>query len=66
MNYRIEQCHIRDLKSGDTVMHQGRMVTVSASNLKRDAFMGTTLVGDSYRLGTQPVERVVFIKGQAS
>lgn len=50
--------HINDLRHGDTVLHNGELVTVSRSNLRRDAFMGRTLCGDSYRLGTKPVQRV--------
>jgi hypothetical protein len=49
------QRHINELRHGDTVLHRGELVTVSRSNLRRGGFMGTTLLGDSYRLGTEPV-----------
>lgn len=50
--------HIDLIKPGDTVQHQGRVVTVCGTDLKRDPFMGTTLFGDSYRCGHLPVQRV--------
>lgn len=51
----IAKRHIDDLKHGDTILHRGALVTVSASNLRCRGFMGTTLLGDSYRLGTELV-----------
>lgn len=47
--------HLRDIKPGDTVLHNGQVCTVSASNLSRGDFMGALLFGDSYSLGNQPV-----------
>ncbi len=57
--FREFACHISDLKIGDTVMHNGKPVTVGKENFKRDAFNGATLYGDSYRLGTLPVIRLI-------
>lgn len=47
--------HITDIKPGDTVLHNGQVCTVSASNLSRGDFMGALLFGDSYSLGNKPV-----------
>lgn len=55
---KIEK-HISEVKIGDTVMHNGSLKTVSQGNLKR-GFMGITLWGDSYRLGTVPVVVIEF------
>jgi hypothetical protein len=64
MSHKIIPCHINDLRIGDTVLHNGQMITVSKSNLKRGGFCGTTLAGDSYRGGSQQVQRVEFITSQ--
>lgn len=47
--------HISAIKPGDTVLHNGQVCTVSASNLSRGDFMGALLFGDSYSLGNKPV-----------
>lgn len=46
--------HIDTIRAGDTVEHNGVLKTVCPGDLK-SGFMGTTLFGDSYRLGTLPV-----------
>lgn len=52
--------NVSAIKPGDTVLHNGIVRTVSASNLKRDGFMGALLFGDSYNLGHKPV--IVILK----
>ncbi len=48
--------HIDDVKVGDTILSSdGHERTLSAENIKRDRFMGTTIFGDSYSLGHKPV-----------
>ena len=64
MSHKIIPCHINDLRIGDTVVHNGQMITVSKSNLKRGGFCGTTLAGDSYKAGSQQVQRVEFVTQQ--
>lgn len=59
-NYVTEQVHIDTINAGDTVIHEGEMKTVSGASIKRGGFMGTTLFGDSYRLGHQKVTKVIF------
>jgi hypothetical protein len=58
----IVACHIKDVRQGDTIMHDGAMRTVSGNNIKRCPFMGVKLFGDSYELGTKPVQRVIIHK----
>ncbi|EFF6325276.1 hypothetical protein BZZ52_005133 [Escherichia coli] len=60
VNYRIEKRHINDIKPGDTVLRGGELWTVTARDIKHDAFMGRTLFGDSYNLGYNPVTVAVF------
>ena len=54
--------NINTIKPGDTVRYNGDLRTVCRGDIKRDSFMGITLFGDCFRLGNQPVERVI-IKG---
>lgn len=51
---------IHDVRCGDTIMHQGKMKTVSRSNFGRDDLMGLTLFGDSFKLGREPIQKVIF------
>ncbi|HBD9982814.1 TPA: hypothetical protein KLH15_003544 [Shigella sonnei] len=61
VNYRIEKRHINDIKPGDTVLRDdGELLTVTASDIKHDAFMGRTLFGDSYNLAYNLVTVAVF------
>ena len=62
MKYEIKPTHISQIKQGDTVMIDGEMRTVGNHNIKHDEFMGLTLFGDSYRLGSQPVQKVVIYR----
>lgn len=54
MQVTKEMVHIRDIRPGDCVEHQGKLMTVGRHDLKT-GFMGMTLFGDSYRLGTVAV-----------
>ena len=49
--------HIDLIRPGDRVEVCGQLKTVSPGDIRK-GFMGTTLWGDSYRLGTVPVQRV--------
>jgi hypothetical protein len=60
MNYTIENVHISLVKHGDTVMHDGEILTVDKNSIRKCPFMGRTLFGDCYRLGTKLVQRVNF------
>lgn len=62
MNFKIEPVHISQISIGDTIKHDGEIRTVSGTNIKRDSFMGRTLFGDSYNLGTKSVEKIIILK----
>lgn len=64
MQYKITPCHITDIRQGDTVMHDGAMRTVSGNNIGRCPFMGRSLFGDTYKLGTELVQRVDIERAQ--
>lgn len=58
--YQIIDVHISQIKPGDTVFHNGELKTVCRNNIKHDRFVGYTLFGDSYRLGSVNVRKVIF------
>jgi hypothetical protein len=62
MKYEIKKVHVSTIKPGDTVMHNGEMKTVIRNNIKTGGFFGVTLFGDSYRAGSQLVEKVIIYR----
>lgn len=60
MNYHIKDTRIDNIRVGDVVEIDGVLKTVSPGNIKNGGFMGRTLWGDSYRLGTVPVKLAVI------
>lgn len=62
---RTVLAHISEIRAGDTVMIDGQMRTVSNNDIRR-GFLGVTLFGDSYRLGTVPVQRVEIMRAMPS
>ncbi|ARA26127.1 hypothetical protein A4T39_04755 [Enterobacter hormaechei] len=59
---RIVECHISQIKPGETVEHEGQLRTVSKRNIGWTEFFGTSLFGDNYQLGTLKVRKVIFQK----
>jgi len=55
----MEKIHISRIRTGDTILHNNKPMTVCDHNLKR-GFCGISVFGDSYRLGTIPVLRVLI------
>lgn len=54
---------IQDIKIGDRVIDNDNTTkTVSKGNLKYNEFMGSTLFGDCYKLGTQKVRKLIYKK----
>lgn len=62
MNYSIVGTHIKDIKQGDTVLHNNILTTVCNTNIK-NGFNGVTLFGDSYSLGQKRVLKATNLKG---
>lgn len=60
MKFAIVPTHISQIRQGDYIEHQGEIVTVSNQWIKKCSFMGLTLYGDSYNLGTKMVKKVVY------
>ena len=61
-NYRITEVHISKIEPGDTVIHNGKEKTVGKDDISYCPFMGISLFGDTYRLGTVLVKKVLFPK----
>jgi hypothetical protein len=60
-NRKIVEVHISTITAGDTILHSDGLVrTVTNTNIKRDACMGKTLFGDSYKLGNTPVKKIII------
>ena len=60
-NYNISEVHISRIRVGDTILHtDGKIRTVSSTNIKSNPFHGITLFGDSYKLGYQKVKRITY------
>ena len=54
---------IKDIRIGDRIIDNGGTTkTVSKGNLKYSKFMGLTLFGDCYKLGTQKVRKLIYKK----
>ena len=58
--HRIELVNISTIKAGDVILSGGKEITVTSKDIKEDDFMGRTLFGDSYNLGTLPVMKVIY------
>jgi hypothetical protein len=59
-NYIVNEVHISQIKGGDTIIHNDEIKTVCFKDIKKCSFMGKTIFGDSYKLGTTLVKRVTF------
>ncbi len=58
--YQTQDVHISTIKKGDTILHvDGHIRTVCNNNIKT-GFMGTTLFGEPYKLGTQLVTKILI------
>jgi len=59
--YDIKEVHISTIKWGDTVMcNDGHMRTVGKTDISYGGFMGSSLFGDSHKLGRIPVKKIIF------
>lgn len=63
MNYEIKLVNKNDIQVGDAILcKDGNIRTVCRNNINYDSFMGLSIFGDSYRLGYEPVKKVVYLK----
>ena len=55
--------NIKNIRIGDRIIdNDGKTKTVSKGNIKYNEFMGLTLFGDCYKLGTQKVRKLIYKK----
>ena len=48
------------IRAGDTVLHEGKIKTVSPSDIKYDPFMCTSIFGDSYHLKRKIIKCKIY------
>lgn len=58
---KTEFVHRSMIQPGDCIVVDGAMKTVSKGGI-RPGFMGVTIFGDSFKMGTVQVERCLFPK----
>jgi len=61
-NHIIKEVHISTIKAGDTVNHNSEIKTITPKDINYSTFMGYSIFGDSYRIGTKLVKKVIFKK----
>lgn len=52
--------NLNSIQAGDTVLYNGRLRTVSKSDIHRDHFMGVSLFGDSYHIKRNIIKCSIF------
>lgn len=57
----IQEVHISTIKVGDTILHNGEVKTVNKNYMGYSSFMGHSLFGDSYQLGTILVKKIISL-----
>jgi hypothetical protein len=55
-----KQVNINEIVIGDTVEHNGEMLTVCPSSIKENKFWGKSIFGDSYNSGSKKVTKIIF------
>lgn len=58
----IEPVHKDEIKAGDTILLDGELKTVCGNNIRKGGFCGTTIHGESFKLGLELVKRVHFVQ----
>ncbi len=56
----IKKVHISNIRQGDTIKCKDGFIRTVNKEFIKNGFMGVTLFGDSYKLGTEPVLKVIF------
>lgn len=58
--FKFSKVHKSQIRKGDIIKHNGKEVTVCASDISHCDFFGIKIFGDSYKLGYQPVLRGAY------
>lgn len=59
-SFEFESVHKSKIMAGDTICHNGRLMTVCLGDISLDSFVGICIFGDSYKLGTKKVIRALL------
>lgn len=62
MGFHFKMTHISDIRPGHVIERDGDLVTVGEDFIKRCPFMGVSLYGDTYALGTKLVKRAIITR----
>lgn len=57
----IKPVHKDEIKAGDTILLDGELKTVCGNDIRK-GFCGTTIHGESFKLGLEQVKRVHFVQ----
>lgn len=64
---KVVEVHISTISNGDSIIcADGFERTVSKGNINKKNFLGITIFGDSCRLGSIPVKKVIYEKTDIS
>ncbi|NQY42382.1 MAG: hypothetical protein HRT87_03430 [Legionellales bacterium] len=63
-SYKIKLIDVSEVRAHDTIVFDGKLMTVGPKNIKYDSFMGHSVFGSSFILGTQKVVKVLFKRYQ--
>jgi hypothetical protein len=58
--FTFSEVHKSEIRVGDTIMHNGKIMTVGMSDLACCDFFGLKIFGDSYKIGYQLVLKAVY------
>ena len=58
--FTLSKVHKSQIRAGDTISHNGKLMTVGMSDLTLCDFFGIKIFGDSYKIGYQPVLRAAY------
>jgi uncharacterized Zn-binding protein involved in type VI secretion len=61
-SYDVLNVHKQCIKPGDTILHNGNLLTVCKNDITKSAFMGISLFGDNYKCGYQTVKKVINLR----
>lgn len=61
--YKVRLVHVDDIKPGDIIEYRGQLRTVGSNYIKHSVGMGTTIYGDSFKGGREPVKLAIIWGG---
>lgn len=59
-NAYYKEIHISEVRPGMTIYHNDQFATVGKNDITKDKFMGLSVFGDTYKVGTRPIVMILF------